>query len=381
MQVIEFIRNNSVTEDLREGLEKLTIQLGIIVKYVDDLIVLNYNQIDSPKTHPIVIECRSLILEAGTLKVVSRSFDRFFNYGEALNVMPVIDWNKAVAYEKVDGSLIKIYHHKDRWNISTKGTAYGESDCMGYGITFAELVHKALGCKNDKEFQRIMDRSTMCPFTTYIFELTSVENRVVKRYEGYKLHFLASRYNDSGIYNTKDERSWILEMMQYGTGIGEFVEVAQAYSFATDEDCVRTAQSLKDLDEGYVIYQDGVPVAKIKSPAYVAVHHIRGEGLNPKRIMQLVLTNEQDEYLQYFPEDRVVMQPYIDAKKDLELDIVAMYNATNHIESQKDFARVVGPLSYKAAMFSARLKGIDPLQAFNDQRDSYKMEILKEYVK
>lgn len=372
MQVIEFIKQN--------GTAALTEQFAISVKEVDELLVLNYNQIDSPKTHPIVMECRSLILEAGTLKVVSRSFDRFFNYGEALNVMPVIDWSKAVAYEKVDGSLIKIYNYKDHWYISTKGTAYGESDCMGYGITFAELVYKALGCKDDSEFQRIMRRSTMCPFTTYIFELTSVENRVVKRYEGYKLHFLASRYNFNGAYNTADERSWILELMEYGNGIGEFVEVAQAYSFATDEDCVRTAASLKDLDEGYVIYQDGVPIAKIKSPTYVAVHHIRGEGLNPKRIMELVLTNEQDEYLQYFPDDRAVMQPYIDAKQNLDLDIVAMYNATKHIEEQKDFARIVAPLAYKATLFAARLKDIDPLQAFNDQRVSYKMEILKGFM-
>lgn len=373
MQVIDFIKQH--------GTEALTEQFAISVKKVDDLLVLNYNQIDSPKTHPLVIECRSLILEAGTLNVVSRSFDRFFNYGEALNVMPMIDWSKAVAYEKVDGSLIKIYNYKDHWYISTKGTAYGESDCMGYGITFAELVYRALGCKDDAEFQRIMRRSTMCPFTTYIFELTSVENRVVKRYEGYKLHFLASRYNDNGAYNTADERSWILELMEYGTGIGEFVEVAQAYSFATDEDCVRTAASLKDLDEGYVIYQDGVPIAKIKSPAYVAVHHIRGEGLNPKRVMQLVLTNEQDEYLQYFPDDRVVMQPYIEAKALLDLEIISVWGAVKSITDQKDFAVAVGKYKFKAALFSARMKGIDVLQAFNDQRESYKMEILKEYVK
>lgn len=373
MQVIDFIKQH--------GTEALTEQFAISVKKVGDLLVLNYNQIDSPKTHPIVMECRSLILEAGTLNVVSRSFDRFFNYGEALNVMPVIDWNKAVAYEKVDGSLIKIYNYKDHWYISTKGTAYGESDCMGYGITFAELVYKALGCKDDSEFQRIMRRSTMCPFTTYIFELTSVENRVVKRYEGYKLHFLASRYNDGGTYNTKDERSWILEMIENGTGIGEFVEVAQAYSFATDEDCVRTAASLKDLDEGYVIYQDGVPVAKIKSPAYVAVHHIRGEGLNPKRVMQLVLTGEQDEYISYFPEDENVIMPYVEAFLTLTDEIADAYDLIKNIDNQKDFALMARPYKFQAALFQARNKGICPVHAFNDQRDSYKMEILKEYVK
>lgn len=373
MQVIDFIRNNSVTADLREGLEKLTIQLGISVKYVDDLIVLNYNQIESPKTHPIVMECRSLILEAGTLKVVSRSFDRFFNYGEALNVTPEIDWNRAIAYEKVDGSLIKIYNHKGHWYISTKGTAYGDSDCMGYGITFAELVYKALGCADDEAFQALCGNADLWPSYTYIYELTSVENRVVRRYDGYKIHLLAIRSNGTGDYiQCKNEEVHALS-------IGASKPIS--FKFESAQDCLRAAQGLKNLDEGYVVYQDGIPVAKVKSPAYVAVHHIRGEGLNPKRIMQLVLVNEQDEYLQYFPEDREVMQPYIDAKIVLDYAIDAMYDSIRGIDDQKEFAMHAGKAPFKAALFQARAKGIDAIQAFNDQRESYKMEILKGYVK
>lgn len=83
MKVIEFIKQNGTdAESIEAGLKALTEQFAISVKKVDDLLVLNYNQIDSPKTHPYVIECRSLIMEAGTLKVVSRSFDRFFNIYE-----------------------------------------------------------------------------------------------------------------------------------------------------------------------------------------------------------------------------------------------------------------------------------------------------------
>jgi len=371
MQVIDFIRNNSVTHDLREGLEKLTIQLGISVKYVDDLIVLNYNQIDSPKTHPIVMECRSLILEASTLNVVSRSFDRFFNYGEALNVMPVIDWNKAVAYEKVDGSLIKIYNYKDHWYISTKGTAYGESDCMGYGITFAELVYKALGCKDDEEFQRIMRRSTMCQLTTYIFELTSVENRVVKRYEGYTLHYLSSRHNQTGEFGDNYEKQAALMI-----GAKEIKE----FKFDCVESCLNAAKGLPDLEEGYVVYQDGIPVCKIKSPAYLAVHAIRGEGLTPKRIMQLVLMNEQDEYLSYFPEDEEFFNPYVEGLENLLIDIATVYDRFEGIVEQKEFALCVKDYSFSAVMFQARQKNQNPVHTFHEQTETYKMKVLEQFV-
>lgn len=372
MQVIDFIRNNSVTNDLREGLEKLTTQLGISVKYVDDLIVLNYNQIESPKTHPIVMECRSLILEAKTLKVVSRSFDRFFNYGEALNVTPEIDWSRAVAYEKVDGSLIKIYNHKGKWYISTKGTAYGESDCMGHGITFAELVYKALGCKNDQEFQELCKGSDLWEGFTYIYELTSFENRVVRRYDGYALHLLAVRANEDGRYVTATEMD---------TGMMLASDVPDAIIFGSVEECLKAAANLKNLDEGYVIYQDGVPVAKVKSPAYVAVHHIRGEGLSPKRIMQLVLSGEEDEYLNYFPEDKVHFEKYSMAYCHMMNDIILTYEYARKIDGQKEFAQAIASKPFKAALFQARARKIEADNAFNEQRVSYKMEILEKYVK
>lgn len=364
MKVIEFIKQH--------GTQALTEQLGISVKYVDDLIVLNYNQIESPKTHPVVIECRSLILEAGTLKVVSRSFDRFFNYGEALNVMPEIDWLRAVAYEKVDGSLIKIYNHKGHWYISTKGTAYGDSDCMGYGITFAELVYKALGCADDGEFQILCKHAELWPDFTYIYEVTSVENRVVRRYEGYKLHLLSVRANFSGLY---------VEHYEAKRGLAIGAERPKRIKFKSAEECLRAAQGLKNLDEGYVIYQDGVPVAKIKSPAYVAVHHIRGEGLNPKRIMQLVLSGEQNEYLNYFPEDENVIMPYVEAFLTLTDEIGDTYDIIKSVVDQKDFALLARPHKFQAALFQARAKGVCAVHAFNDQRESYKMEILKGYVK
>ena len=73
MKTIEYIKKN--------GIESLKSEFGINVKEYDDLFVLNYDQIESPKTHPIVQECRSLILDK-QFNVVSRSFDRFFNFGE-----------------------------------------------------------------------------------------------------------------------------------------------------------------------------------------------------------------------------------------------------------------------------------------------------------
>lgn len=289
-----------------------------------------------------------------------------------------IDWSKAVAYEKVDGSLIKIYRHKGRWNISTKGTAYAESDCMGYGITFNELVLKAFECETDAGFQLLMDRSLLHYHNTYIFELTSVENRVVKHYEGYKIHFLAARNNEDGEYETNLEKDWLFSD---GCPLSSLIQQPKEYRFNSTEECIEAAKHLKNLDEGFVVYMDSVPVAKVKSPVYVATHHIRGEGLNPKRVMQLVLSGEQHEYLSYFPDDEVVIIPYVEAFLRLTNDIYDKYEEIRNITDQKEFAKAAQQVPFKSALFSARQKGICAIHAFNDQRESYKMDILKEYVK
>lgn len=379
MQVIEYIREH--------GFDKLKEEFGIKVKAYksddgyDPLVVLDYCQINSPKTHPIVMECRGLTLNYNTLEVVARGFDRFFNLGEALNVMPEIDWSRATLFEKVDGSFIKIYHFADKWHVATRGTAFAESDCMGFGITFRELVLKALGVNTDEEFQNMINNQFgFNKKFTHLFELTSVENRVVKHYHGYNLYYLGSRDNETGcVYSPED----VIYNYDYQEGsFHQAVKLPKMYYFDSVEECMKTVRELKDLDEGYVVYQDGVPVAKVKSPAYVAVHHIRGEGLNPKRMSELVLSGEVDEYLSYFPEDESTLQPYITAYNHLIGNMVYSEKAfiERELETQKEFAKAVEGLSFKSVLFAARSKDISVVDAFHQQRLSYKIELLKGYV-
>jgi hypothetical protein len=64
------------------SLSSLNENYGIKTTIRDDLVILNYSQIDSPKKHPIVMECRGLVLEIPSYRIVARSFPRFFNWGE-----------------------------------------------------------------------------------------------------------------------------------------------------------------------------------------------------------------------------------------------------------------------------------------------------------
>jgi hypothetical protein len=63
------------------------------------------------------------------------------------------------------------------------------------------------------------------------------------------------------------------------------------------------AQSLPFNEEGYVVVDNNWHRNKVKSPAYVAVHHLKNNGVVTKeRIVELIRQNEQDELLIYYPE-------------------------------------------------------------------------------
>lgn len=361
MKVLQYIKE--------KGIQKLNEEFGIMVKlYEEGLYVLNYDQINSPKSNPVVVECRGLIIDHD-FNIVSRSLDRFFNLGEQPDTQAHLDWSKAECAEKVDGSLIKIYNWKGTWYCSTRGTAFAESNC-NRGDSFKSLIFKALDCDDEVEFQHLCSLWLDSDWT-YILELTCRENRVVKSYEGYTLHYLASRHNQSGEFGDDYEKQAALMI-----GAREI----NTYKFSSVDDCISTAKHLPDLEEGYVIYQDGKPVCKVKSPAYVAVHHIRGEGLSTKRIMQLVLINEQDEYLNYFPEDEKFFTPYVEALQELLNDIVVVYDRFEGIIEQKEFALSVKDYTFSGVLFQARQKKKDVIETFHEQSESFKMKVLEAFV-
>ena len=111
--------------------------------------LIKYNMIKSDFSNKAVQQCRGIILDKETFEIVCRPFDKFFNYGETHAAK--IDWDSAVATEKIDGSLIKVWWAEklNKWMVSTNGTVNAfeaeiQNDASPYK-TFGELFLYALG--------------------------------------------------------------------------------------------------------------------------------------------------------------------------------------------------------------------------------------------
>ena len=270
----------------------------ITVTEKDDLVLFRYSQLESDWNEPICRECRGLILEKGTWRVVRYAFDKFFNINEQFAAE--IDWESAVGTEKIDGSLISLYYYKGKWRTATNGTidAYdapltSNSRYKNYGELWEAAVKS-----NYPEFlaEGIKELN---PSYTYTFELVSPYNKVVIYYDEPRVYHIGTRNN--------------LTFEEYDIDIG--IEKPKSYSLAGREEFIRYVLEKMDAKhEGIVVKDKYYNRLKLKTEHYIELSHklsklVKGSAVNTVNIFNVIKRGEQSEFLSYFPD----MKKYFDS--------------------------------------------------------------------
>jgi len=127
------------------GLDKAIIDFELKCKEYDKKVLLKYNQIDSDMSKEEVQDCRGLILEKDTWKVMSLAFRKFFNSAEGHASR--VDYLTAWIWEKCDGSLIQLYWdwNEGKWFAGTTGMAEAEGEVNDKANTsFAKLFWETI---------------------------------------------------------------------------------------------------------------------------------------------------------------------------------------------------------------------------------------------
>lgn len=319
-----------VQKFLREfGISKLKEQYGIKVReYSNKLIVLNYDQLNSPTLHPITKECRCLILDAANnYEVVSRSFDRFFNLNEKPDSTIKTFSNDMELFEKLDGSIINIYFYQNKWNISTKSAAFAEFSFKENSLPFKDIILQTLKL-DEKSFQEVANK-ILKPDYTYIFEFTG-ENKVIKNYKENSLSFLAMRHIKTGEYNKNIDRIDLTSLN---------IKRPKKYKLNSMDDIKTNLKQLSGFDEGFVLYKNGMPIAKIKTLAYLTMALINGEqGFSTKNLTKIVISGEESEFLTYFPQYKNQIDEIKSKYNDFIHKFKNLWNISKDIIDKKEFA-------------------------------------------
>jgi hypothetical protein len=333
------LRGGRIPQDLQET-------LGISFKRhprYPNLVLFVYDQVDSPKFDPVVRSARGHILdEDNNWEHVCRPFDRFYNWGEGVEQGAIApDIGNSVVFKKEDGSLINMWFYRGEWHVSTKGSPNAGGEVSDSSFTFAEL------------FWRLWDhKGLFLPSTrghTFSFELCTIHNRVVCAQPEERIVLTGCRANESGL--EMEPEKW------RGSGF----EICKSYDLGNIDDIERTFNELPALEmEGYVVTQflpdGGVIRSKVKHPGYIAIHHLK-EGNSKKRLLELIRTGEEGEFLSYFPEYKPQFDEIREKFDALVVKLEDAWAATRGIENQKEFALKVKDLPVSGVLFNLRKMG------------------------
>lgn len=332
LKIVEYIEKHP--NDWRENLAAAPYFLKI--KEKEDLVLFNYNQIDSDPYDEIVKEARGLILDKDTLEVVRYGFRRFMNLGEV--GCDQLDWETVGASSKEDGTLIFIYYYGG-WHVGTRSTFDAEEAEINspYYKNFRELFNE-VAAQYNFEVEKLPVGYTFC------LELCAPANRVVVEYKEPKLFHILTRDNAT------------LQEVSMNIGLPK----PKMYMFSSEKDYRELVESFDETHEGIVLKDAAGHRAKLKSKLYFELHRmINNNQITAEIALEKIRTGEDKEFLTYFPEYEnyfnFIQNEYLRAQIQVALtqQIADEWKGSNPFANRKDYAFFVKDRKPQVLYFKA----------------------------
>jgi len=280
-----------------------------VVAERDGFTVLNYN-VMMPDTFPAIKvaggsakmrelrmlhnkmrrECRGIMFDSNTGKIIRRPFHKFFNLNERdeTQVGNVNLSDNHYIMDKLDGSMIAPFYN---YGIIRWGTKMGITDVAApvemhvQGSPYEDLAKKWI----DIGF-------------TPIFEWCSRKQRIVLDYEEDELVLTAIRGMYTGEYIDYEELT--VEAARYNIPV-----VGVIHPTKDLKEFARFVAQEKSI-EGYVIDDRGHKI-KVKTDEYVMIHKAKEAILQDRNIVEMILENKLDDVEAHLPkEDRERLQAF-----------------------------------------------------------------------
>ena len=322
-------------------------KFGVNVKQENDLYLFKYNQISARWDEEITKECRGIILRfKNEWEVVSRPFNKFFNYGEShcgivnKESFSSDEMKQYSAMEKADGTCIQLWFDdiQNKWRASTLGLIT-PANVQDQNFTFSDLFFK-LFCSEPK----YLDKEY-----TFIFELCATDNRIITKYKRDHLKLLGIRHTKTG------EHISALSWARYALFPHDIVQIPKWYdlhylnisNINQLNDWVEN-ESLKydvygEWPEGFVLYKDAIPIAKFKNQKYINLHAVGGGdiGHSKNKIIDAIFLEHIDDIYNVLTNS---LKEFCDNVKNQYSNLLIAQNKildqinNMNFDSKKDFA-------------------------------------------
>lgn len=310
-----------------------------------NLVLFKYNKIDCDFNVQMTREARGVILDANdNWNLVNYSFMKFFNFGEGL--ADKIDWKDIKIQEKLDGSLMQLWSYNGKWYVSTSGTADASGQVNDFGFSFEELFWKIFKSYD----QDLPDPNLNISFT---FEMMSLYNKIVVTHPEPKLTIIGARNLNTGKEISAEEA---------GKYFPKIPVVKEYTNFFSIEDLIATLATMPLNQEGYICLSKNLNEFgnfsrfKLKSPAYVAAHHLKSGLSSNRSLVTVILAEEVDEVSLILPEYKDILFNLNEKYKALVDELTKEYDKIKDVETQKEFAGYAVLSKCSSALFGVRNK-------------------------
>lgn len=332
---------------------------NLIIKQDGEYILIKYNQIFSDLSNEIVQEARGIIIKKVNNKYipVCAPFTKFFCFGDpnALKSLYKLYHRKIWCIEeKIDGSLIKLWHDNGEWKISTSGTINAKLAPLQFAMkdlnNYQDLFLYA--SKDKIEFDKLDKQYT------YMFELVGLENKVIIPYQQEDIYYLGRRnnYTLQEVPYTKDDCIGVKKCKR-----PKYKEIKVRNSnYKTMKSIQLEVNKFTKNDEhfeGYVISDISLKTRiKMKSTQYMELFFQKGNGIfTPRKILLMILDSKDDDILAAFPEYKpqfdIVRRALCEWLENIKTDLKYMDNAT--WKTKKEFAEWAKNTTNSSIIFAA----------------------------
>ncbi len=290
---------------LTHSLNELTRDHGVYARFSTlnvQKFSLNYDQIEAKDADPIAQECRGLILETvapvtmvqpvGETKILALPMKRFFNYGQG-SAAPVDFLDKETKlFDKVDGTLCLVYYDRTlkQWCVATRSVPDADLPMDGFGDqTFSSLFWKVATSVTGKSKEYIC--AALSNAWTYSFELCSMENQIVVKYDPAKVFLLAVKDNQAGVEIPPEFALSVLASRNV------VFPCPESYVLSSVEDMLNFVSGRDPTAfEGLVVCDKDFNRVKMKNAGYLALNKIKDSvGKSPRSVLEIILLGKEDD--------------------------------------------------------------------------------------
>lgn len=297
MNIYQFLKNNSF-DNIKNIITNKPYNL-IIKEDNDfpDLYMITYKRGISNLNNELVNQCRGLIIEKSTNKIICYTFNKSEDHSENNN----FNWNDYQIQRSIDGTQIRLFYYNDKWNVAT-------TRCID--------AKKSFWSSNKSFYDLFIETIPNFPYDklninySYAFVLCHPENKIVINYDQAKIYHVLTRDLET------------LSEIECDIGIEKPEIISEKF-----ENILNDMNDVSDLKfEGFMLCDNQYQRIKIKYNYYNNIKELLYNTNNKFfRYLNLKYDKKILNYLNIFKEDTELFNKFKKEINNLVYDIYKNY--------------------------------------------------------